>query len=373
MKLKINESGVKHFHYGNSPESKRKEIADRFGKTFTPDDHILTCKDGKSLNIQIGKKYKCTAFDGQRVEVVDIEDMFDDGSAMLDVAHRNNRYTVSSTQIYESKLHEQDVEIEVKHEGVLEVPEGKNVDDLPLSHFEKLAKKKGLGKITKALNNLQVWNKNDDPKLSKWAGDMIDKLNKKLKKDESIKEYYIGSEYGEYFDEHSLRQRYNTMMMLDKLDDIINLYHDLGGDFDEFAIEATERGFSKIDIFTVGLCVEGIPVKEIEKRLRMLHLMDESISRKRFNEGWHNGDATISFTHNDDLEADLEEFLFDLFSDNPDVFEFDWSGKNTILYLACDEDDYKYIKWFIEDWKYKHRDEYDEYDEYDESLKRREW
>ena len=84
------------------------------------------------------------------------------------------------------RLREQDVEIEVKHKGILEVPEGKNADDLPLSHFEKLAKKKGLGKITKALNNLQVWNKNDDPKLSKWAGDMIDKLNKKLKKDESI-------------------------------------------------------------------------------------------------------------------------------------------------------------------------------------------
>ena len=76
--------------------------------------------------------------------------------------------------------------IEVKHEGILEVPEGKNVDDLPLSHFVNLANKKGLSKITKALNNLQVWNKNDDPKLSKWAGDMIDKLNKKLKKDESL-------------------------------------------------------------------------------------------------------------------------------------------------------------------------------------------
>jgi hypothetical protein len=76
--------------------------------------------------------------------------------------------------------------IEVKNKGVLEVPEGKNVDDLPLSHFVKLANKKGLSKITKALNNLQVWNKNDDPKLSKWAGNMIDKLNKKLKKGESL-------------------------------------------------------------------------------------------------------------------------------------------------------------------------------------------
>lgn len=85
------------------------------------------------------------------------------------------------------RLSEQDAEIEVKHEGILEVPDGKNVDDLPMSHFEKLAKKKGLSKITKALNNLQVWNKNDDPELSKWAGNMIDKLNKKLKKDESLK------------------------------------------------------------------------------------------------------------------------------------------------------------------------------------------
>lgn len=81
-------------------------------------------------------------------------------------------------------LKEQDTKIEVKHEGILEVPEGKNVDELPISHFVKLAKKKGLSKITKALNNLQVWNKNDDPKLSKWAGDMIDKVSKKMEKEE---------------------------------------------------------------------------------------------------------------------------------------------------------------------------------------------
>ena len=80
------------------------------------------------------------------------------------------------------------VEIEVKNKGVLEVPEGKNVDDLPMSHFEKLVKKNGLSKITKALNNLQVWNKNDDKKLSKWAADMIEKLTKKYGKNESLKE-----------------------------------------------------------------------------------------------------------------------------------------------------------------------------------------
>ena len=84
-------------------------------------------------------------------------------------------------------LKEQNVDIEVKNKGILEVPEGKNVDDLPMSHFEKLVKKHGLSKITKALNNLQVWNKNDDKKLSKWAGNMIDKLTKKYGKDESMK------------------------------------------------------------------------------------------------------------------------------------------------------------------------------------------
>ena len=93
---------VNHYHYGNSSESRRKEIADRFGKSFTPDDHNILCKDGKVLNIQIGKKYRCTACNGQRVEIVDIEETFEDGTAMLDVAYRNNRYTVASTQIYES-------------------------------------------------------------------------------------------------------------------------------------------------------------------------------------------------------------------------------------------------------------------------------
>lgn len=180
----LKEDRVKHYHYGNSQESRRKEISDRFGKPFIPDDHMIVCKDGKTINIQIGKKYKCTSFYGQRVEVVDIEDVLDDGTAMLDVAWRNKRYAVASTQLYESKLHEQDVEIEVKHEGILEVPEGKNVEDLPISHFVDLAKKKGLSKITKALNNLQVWNKKKNPELSKWAGNMIDKVSNRMENQE---------------------------------------------------------------------------------------------------------------------------------------------------------------------------------------------
>ena len=104
------------------------------------------------------------------------------------IADVNGRLSAFDSGLGEALLiHEQDTKIEVENPGVLEVPEGKNVDDLPLSHFVKLANKKGLSKITRALNNLQVWNKNDDPKLSKWAGDMIDKLKKKLGKEESIR------------------------------------------------------------------------------------------------------------------------------------------------------------------------------------------
>lgn len=39
-------------------------------------------------------------------------------------------------------LREQTVKVKVEHPGILEVPEGKEVDDLPLDHFVKLANKK---------------------------------------------------------------------------------------------------------------------------------------------------------------------------------------------------------------------------------------
>lgn len=109
-----------------------------------------------------------------------------DGTFKVTIYYGLDNNIVFNIYVKEKDHMMEGVEIEVKHEGILEVPEGKTVDQLPMSHFEKLAKKNGLGKITKALNNLQVWNKNDDPKLSKWAGNMIDKLNKKLKKDESL-------------------------------------------------------------------------------------------------------------------------------------------------------------------------------------------
>lgn len=62
--------------------------------------------------------------------------------------------------------------IEAENPGILEVPEGKSVQDLPVSHFKKLIDKKGRASIIRALTNLEVWNKNDDKKLSNWAKSM---------------------------------------------------------------------------------------------------------------------------------------------------------------------------------------------------------
>jgi len=79
---------------------------------------------------------------------------------------------------YLGQLNEQKVKIPVKHPGVLEVPEGKDVEALPMSHFEDLIKKKSWETISKALTNLNVWNKKNNPTLSNWADGMQAKLAK---------------------------------------------------------------------------------------------------------------------------------------------------------------------------------------------------
>lgn len=67
-------------------------------------------------------------------------------------------------------------DIEVKHPGILEIPEGKNFDDMPLSHYINLGKKKGKKDIMAGLLNIERWNKNDDPDISKKARKIIDSL-----------------------------------------------------------------------------------------------------------------------------------------------------------------------------------------------------
>lgn len=68
--------------------------------------------------------------------------------------------------------------ISVVHKGLLEVPRGRSVMSLPVSHFKRLIKAKGARKIMAGLTNLQRWNENKNPKLSNWAKRMKAKLRK---------------------------------------------------------------------------------------------------------------------------------------------------------------------------------------------------
>ena len=72
------------------------------------------------------------------------------------------------------------VKIKVKHPGILEVPEGKEVDELPFSHFAALVKEHGYDEISKALTNLEVWNREREPELADWAKDMRERLKAKF-------------------------------------------------------------------------------------------------------------------------------------------------------------------------------------------------
>jgi len=87
-----------------------------------------------------------------------------------------NREDIS--RVLNNVLIEQPVKIEVEHPGVLEVPEGKGVDDLSYDHFLNLAKKKGYTKVIRALNNLHVWNRERNPKLANWADKMQNRISK---------------------------------------------------------------------------------------------------------------------------------------------------------------------------------------------------
>lgn len=69
------------------------------------------------------------------------------------------------------------LESEVKNPGILEVPDGKKVSDLSVSHFKNLIDKKGREAIIRAINNLSVWNKNKNKKLHDWAENMKKSLD----------------------------------------------------------------------------------------------------------------------------------------------------------------------------------------------------
>ena len=66
--------------------------------------------------------------------------------------------------------------IQTENPGLLEVPKGKSVMSLPVSHFKNLIDKKGRSAIIRGLTNLEIWNKNDDPKIASWARKMKESL-----------------------------------------------------------------------------------------------------------------------------------------------------------------------------------------------------
>ena len=92
---------------------------------------------------------------------------------IVEIANIVTDQVMSSTRTSKHKsIKAAAADIKSKNEGILEVPEGKNVDDLPISHFKKLIDKNGREAIIRALTNLEVWNKNDNKSLSSWAKKM---------------------------------------------------------------------------------------------------------------------------------------------------------------------------------------------------------
>jgi len=125
------------------------------------------------------------------------------------------------------------VDIETKHEGILEVPEGKSVDELPQSHFEALVDKKGYEAIIRALNNLAVWNKNNNKPLANWAEGMMKKLRDKYRKDEA---FFKGPDL-EYSPRSKERMKLINLSIKDveeaknknkslSIDEIVDMYYD---------------------------------------------------------------------------------------------------------------------------------------------------
>lgn len=60
-------------------------------------------------------------------------------------------------------------DIEVSHPNMLEIPANKKFWELPISHYDELIKRKGKDAIIHALTNLQNWNVNTNPDISKKA------------------------------------------------------------------------------------------------------------------------------------------------------------------------------------------------------------
>lgn len=96
----------------------------------------------------------------------------------------NSKISVNS---YIDHLIEQDTkDIKVKNPGILQLPsqgfKNWSIEKL-VKHMTSLAQKIGRNKVSKAIQNLIRWNKNDNHSLSKKAQSVFDKYVAKLEKE----------------------------------------------------------------------------------------------------------------------------------------------------------------------------------------------
>ena len=88
---------------------------------------------------------------------------------------------MESRKLTEAKTDTKD--IKAKNPGILDLPENGFVDktiEQLVKHVVKIAKDKGRSPVSKALQNLVRWNKNDNPSLSKKAQSVFDKYSKEM-------------------------------------------------------------------------------------------------------------------------------------------------------------------------------------------------
>ena len=228
------------------------------------------------------------------------------------------------------KLHikEETVNIETENPGILEVPEGKNVEDLPIKHFVAIANKKGLSTVTRALNNLQVWNKNKNKPLSKWAGDMIDKVTKRFEnqKNESISRYsdvvpYENRKYW-YFTTHGLGPG-----MLPKGVKVLK----------------TQEGQNKQGTWGDFICLDAILNTSELRQYDLIELAPDTIEECDSMTEYLSADTE---TRMQDLKYVIETYVnkpdigVTLLDSTPEegIYEFDWQGFPVLLQFNLDSD-----------------------------------
>ena len=76
------------------------------------------------------------------------------------------------------------VKIKIKHPGLLDIPEDKKFWQMPFKHYTDLVDKKSYSKVIKALNNLKVWNEEDNKDISNRAEKLMNRLKKKFRPEE---------------------------------------------------------------------------------------------------------------------------------------------------------------------------------------------